>query len=100
MTPQPGVDPLRVRIYATLRPIVGNAEPQLETGPGQTIRDLVEEMTARWPALRAEMLDNDGNLLRRISIMLNGRNIIYLDRLETVIPANARIDIFPPVGGG
>lgn len=100
LTLQPEARPLQVRIYATLRPIVGNAEPRLETGPGQTLRDLVDEMVARWPALRAEMLDGDGNLLRRISIMLNGRNIIYLDRLETVIPADARIDIFPPVGGG
>ena len=91
---------MRVRVYATLRPIVGGAEPNLDTGPGQTVRELVDEMVARWPDLRAEMLDGDGNLLRRISIMLNGRNIIYLDRLATVIPEDAKIDIFPPVGGG
>lgn len=91
---------MRVRVYATLRPIVGGAEPAVETQAGQTVRDLVNEMVARWPDLRAEMLDADGNLLRRISIMLNGRNIIYLNRLDTVIPEGAKIDIFPPVGGG
>ncbi|MCB0201341.1 MAG: MoaD/ThiS family protein [Caldilineae bacterium] len=91
---------MRVRVYATLRPIVGGAQPAVETQPGQTVRELVDEMVGRWPDLRAEMLDEDGNLLRRISIMLNGRNIIYLDRLDTVIPDGANIDIFPPVGGG
>ena len=58
----------------------------------------------RWsragPISTAEILDGDGNLLRRIQIMINGRNIIYLNRLETVIPEGAKIDIFPPVGGG
>lgn len=91
---------MKVRVYATLRPIIGGAEPALTTQPGQTMRELVDEMVGRWPDLRAEMLDGDGNLLRRISIMLNGRNIIYLDRLATVIPESAKIDIFPPVGGG
>ncbi len=91
---------MRVRVYATLRPIVGGAEPVVETRPGQTVRELVDELVGRWPDLRVEMLDADGNLLRRISIMLNGRNIIYLNRLDTVIPESAKIDIFPPVGGG
>ena len=91
---------MRVRVYATLRPIVGGAEPAVQTQAGQTVRELVDEMVGRWPDLRAEMLDGDGNLLRRIQIMINGRNIIYLNRLETVIPEGAKIDIFPPVGGG
>jgi MoaD family protein len=94
------VTPIRIRVYATLRPIVGGATPAVDVQPGQTMRALLDEMVGRWPDLRAEMLDGNGELLRRISIMLNGRNIIYLDRLDTVIPDSAKIDIFPPVGGG
>lgn len=91
---------MKVRVYATLRPIVGGADVPTTVQPGQPIRDLVDEMVARWPDLRAEMLDANGNLLRRIQIMVNGRNIIYLNGMDTVISPSDSIAIFPPVGGG
>ena len=91
---------MRVKVFATLRPIVGSAEVPTEISPGQTVGKLVDEMVTRWPDLRAEMLDIDGNLLRRIQVFVNGRSIRYLDGLNTVIGENDNIAIFPPVGGG
>ncbi len=66
--------------------------------PDQPIHSLVDEMVARWPDLRAEMLDADGNLQRRIQIMVNGRSIAYLDGMNTVIGRDDGIAIFPPWG--
>ena len=92
---------MQVRVFATLRPIVGGARvPVTTTVPGSTVRDLVDEMVTRWPELRPEMVDDQGNLLDRIKIFVNGRYIRYLDNLDTVIPEGANITIFPPVGGG
>jgi len=91
---------MQVKVYATLRPIVGGALAPVETGPGQTVRELVDEMVTRWPDLRPEMVDEQGNLLQRIQIFVNGRSIAFGDGLSTVIPVNASIAIFPPVGGG
>ena len=91
---------MQVKVYATLRPIVGGALVPAETGPGQTVRDLVDEMVARWPGLRPEMVDEQGKLLPRIQIFVNGRSIAFGDGLATVIPVDANIAIFPPVGGG
>lgn len=91
---------MQVKVYATLRPIVGGAVAPVETGPGQTVRALVDEMVTRWPDLRPEMVDEQGDLLQRIQIFVNGRSIAFGDGLATVIPVNASIAIFPPVGGG
>lgn len=91
---------MQVRVFATLRPIVGGAHVPTAVQPGQTVRELVDEMIARWPALRRELLDEDGNLLRRVHIMINGRSVEYLDGLDSVIPPAADITIFPPIGGG
>ncbi|MDI9547630.1 MAG: MoaD/ThiS family protein [Chloroflexota bacterium] len=91
---------MKVKVYATLRPIVGGADVPTTVQPGQPIHSLVDEMVARWPDLRAEMLDADGNLQRRIQIMVNGRSIAYLDGMNTVIGPDDSIAIFPPVGGG
>lgn len=91
---------MQVKLYATLRPIIGGAMAPVETGPGQTVRELVDELVTRWPALRPEMVDEQGNLLQRIQIFVNGRSIAFGDGLATVLPADANVAIFPPVGGG
>lgn len=35
---------MNVRVYATLRPIVGGKEAQLATDAGDTFRQMIEEM--------------------------------------------------------
>lgn len=91
---------MQVKVFATLRPIVGGANVPTKIQPGQTIRDLVNEMVTRWPDLRPQMLDDQGNLLQKIHIFIDGRNILFSKGIETVIPEKANISIFPPVGGG
>jgi MoaD family protein len=89
-----------VRIYATLRPIVGSSIVDVQTGPGATFKELVDELIARWPELYGEFFEGDGELRNGVHILLNGRDVRYIDGLATVIPAAAQVRIFPPVGGG
>jgi sulfur-carrier protein len=91
---------MQVRVYATLRPIVAGSTVTLEAGPGATFRDLLDEMVVRWPALKQELFDAKGELSTGIHVFLNGRDIRYLDGMDMVIPEDAEIRIFPPVGGG
>lgn len=91
---------MQVKVYATLRPIVGAAQVPVNTQPGQTVQELLDEMVTRWPDLRPEVLDEQGQLLHKIHIFVNGRNIIFGDGVATVIPDHANVAIFPPVGGG
>jgi len=91
---------MQVRVYATLRPIVNGATVDLEAGPGDTFRSLLAELVDKWPAMQKELFDADGTLSTGIHVFLNGRDIRYLGGLDMVIPADAEIRIFPPVGGG
>lgn len=91
---------MNIRVYATLRPIVGGKEASLATGVGDTFHQLIDEMLVRWPALERELFDAKGELRSNIHIFLNGRDVRYLGGLEMPIPENADICIFPPVGGG
>lgn len=90
----------RVKIYATLRPIVGAAIVPSRTPTGAPVQALVDELVDRWPDLRPEMVDANGRLLQRIHIFINGKHINFLDGVETVIPEGGNVDVFPPVGGG
>lgn len=89
-----------VRVYATLRMIVGGPKVTLESGPGDSFRVLLEELVAKWPAMQKELFDGSGGLSTGIHVFLHGRDIRYLGGLDMPIPEGAEIRIFPPVGGG
>ncbi|MCS5635173.1 MAG: MoaD/ThiS family protein [Myxococcota bacterium] len=91
---------MRVCFYATLEPIVGQRRVEVELPEPATVRDLVEELSARWPALGEALLDDDGQLSRRVNIFVDGRNARWLQGLETSLEPENSIDIFPPVAGG
>ena len=67
---------MKVRVYATLRPIVGGATVDLATGPGDTFRDIIDELITRWPDMKAELYDRNGIMRNNIHVFLNGREIL------------------------
>ena len=91
---------MQVRVYATLRPIIGGPIAEMETGPGDTFRQLIDEMITRWPETKRELYDRHGQLHNNIHVFLNGRDVRYLDGLDMPIPEDGQVRIFPPVGGG
>ncbi len=92
---------MKVNFYATYRPIVGGKTIDLAVDHGITIRQLVDAIIARFPAMQREMLDESGNLYSHVHIFVNGRDSVLLEnRLETVLRADDVLNIFPPVGGG
>ncbi len=91
---------MKIRLYATLRPLVGSSTVEVEAGPGNTVRELLEELIQRWPELKSELFDSNGQLHNNIHVFINGRDVRYLGGLNMEIPEGAEIRIFPPVGGG
>ncbi len=90
---------MKVKLYATLRPLVGASSVEVTAGPGKTVRDVLNELLERYPVLQNELLQ-DGEISPRIHIFLNGREVRYSGGLDMVLPENADLRIFPPVGGG
>lgn len=89
-----------VRFYATLRPLVGGKTVTIDLPAGASVRHLLEEATRRFPALGALIWTPAGDLGEYIKVFVNGREIRHLQMLDTPLPADASVDIFPPVAGG
>ncbi len=92
-------DLMKVKLYATLRPLVGGSSVEVDVKPGDPVRALIDALLERYPVLRDELLE-DGEISPRIHIFLNGREVRYAGGLDMPIPEGADIRIFPPVGGG
>jgi sulfur-carrier protein len=91
---------ITVRVYATLREIIGAGATALILSPGETVKGLLENLCRTHPRLRAQLFDVAGQVKPYILILKNGRNIMSLQQLDTVIGADDVIAIFPPVAGG
>ena len=79
---------VRVQFYAQLRELVGVHELEPELPQGATVRDLLEEIYAKAPALRG----HDKNILI-------GAGLEFVDRNYKLNPGE-EIAIMPPVQGG
>jgi sulfur-carrier protein len=92
---------LQLRFHATLRPIVGGRLVEVPFNAGTSVRQVLDGIMARHPALRPQLFDADGKLFRHVHVFVNGRDTHFLpDELDTVLRADDSLDVFPPVAGG
>ena len=47
-----------------------------------------------------KLLDKEGKLLRGTIILINGKNILHMEKLDTIVKDNDTVSLFPPGGGG
>ena len=92
---------MKIHFFATYRQIVGGKEVELPAAPGLTLAGLVDELIARYPALRREWLDEHGQLHDHVHFFVNGRQAAFLpDGMQTALTETDMVRVFPPVGGG
>ncbi len=92
---------MKVNFYATLRQVIGQKSVDFDLEQGATVRDLVQEMLIRFPALQRELFDQDGIMFAHVHIFVNGRDAPFLEHaLDTEVKPEDVIGVFPAVGGG
>lgn len=90
-----------VHFYATLRDIVGQKTVDFAVVEGTTVRQLVDTIVTRYPPMREQLLNEQGELYSHVHVFVNGRDAPYLDRgMDTLIRPNDTLDVFPAVAGG
>ncbi len=86
-----------VRIPPTLRGEVGGAR-QVEAD-GSTVRELLEDLASRYPALGAQLLEN-GGVAPFVNVYLGGEDVRTLDGLETAVADGQTLILLPAMAGG
>jgi sulfur-carrier protein len=92
---------IRVRFFTLLQLLLKRKELELDYLPGETIGGLLDRTQdgVETPFLH-KLLDDQGNLKNGTIILLNGKNIHHLQKLDTLVSEEAEIALFPPGGGG
>lgn len=95
---------ITVKLHSILdiKKIIGQGEIEISLKEGSTAQTLLETMLERWgKALSGAIFEPDSTrLLPYIRLMVNGRDIAFLNGLETVLKEHDEILLLPPVSGG
>lgn len=92
---------IQVTFFATLRQIVGQKTVDFSINEGSTVRQLIDEIIRCYPGLERDLIDEHGELYEHNHVIINGRDINFLDQgIETVITSKDRVSVFPAIGGG
>ena len=87
-----------VFIPAVLRANVGGVK-SLEIG-GDSIRAVVDALVQQHPALKSQLLTDDGELNRFVNVYVNGQDVRYLAGLDSAVSANDEVRLLPAMAGG
>ena len=69
-------------------------------GSGSTLRELLQDLEARYPGLTQGVVAEDGGLQRFVNVYLNDEDVRYLGSLETPVSDGDVVSILPAVAGG
>ncbi len=89
---------VQVKIPTVFRKYTGN-ETTVELKPG-TIGDLIEQLDARYPGFKEQLLTDDGQLHRFVNVYVNDEDARYLDKLDTKVDEGDKVSLLPSVAGG
>ena len=87
-----------VFIPAVLRSNVGGVK-SLEVH-GDSIRTVIGSLVSAHPALRGQLLTDDGDLNRFVNVYVNGQDVRYLTGLDTPVAAADEVRLLPAMAGG
>lgn len=86
-----------VRIPPTLRASTGGAR-EVEASGG-TVRDLLDDLTERFPTLRGQVWEN-GDIAPFVNVYVEGEDVRTLEGLETEVPESSTVILLPAMAGG
>ncbi|HTO46084.1 MAG TPA: ubiquitin-like small modifier protein 1 [Burkholderiales bacterium] len=89
---------MRIAYFATLRDVAGKREEGWDR-PAATVGDLLRDLVAKYGPEFARWVFEQGEL-RLAIVLVNGRDVRGLQRLDTPLAPADTVTIFPPVGGG
>ena len=88
-----------VRVFADLVPVIGRRH-HIELDDGATVGTLISILAKKTGQKRRGYLGNHRVIGGDLAILVNGKNIDLLKRLDTPLSDGAEIVFMPPAAGG
>lgn len=90
---------LTLRFFATFRQAVGRKTVEREFPDDAAVGDVLAALEAEYDGLAGNLLE-DGDMAPMINVLLNGREVLHIDGVDTALSDGDTLSVFPPVAGG
>jgi molybdopterin converting factor small subunit len=87
-----------LRIPTVLRPAMGGEASIIVEG--STIGAVLSQVTSRYPAVKGQLLNDDGTLHRFLNVYVNDDDVRYLGGVDAPVADSDEITLLPAVAGG
>lgn len=87
-----------VRIPTILRTYTSGASEV--DAQGATLAEVLEDLDASYPGIRARILDDQGAIRRFVNVYVGNDDVRFLDALDTKTPEGSQVSVIPAVAGG
>lgn len=87
-----------LRIPTVLRPAMGGVASI--TVEGSTIGAILDQVTQQFPAVKGQLLNDDGTLHRFLNVYVNDDDVRYLGGVDAPVTDSDEITLLPAVAGG
>jgi molybdopterin converting factor small subunit len=67
---------------------------------GSTVGEVLFKLTSTYPAVKGQLLNDDGTLHRFLNVYVNDDDVRYLGGVNTLITNDDEITLLPAVAGG
>ena len=93
---------IKVRTSLAFKKIFGQGRFEIDSPDGITLGNFLDQLVETWGDELSPLLSKpDGKeILPHIMLMVNGQNINFLNRVNTVLKDQDEVLILPLVGGG
>jgi molybdopterin synthase sulfur carrier subunit len=89
---------VEVRLPTLLRPHADGAASV--SADGATVGEVFKALTASYPGLAGQLVDDSGALHKFVNVYVNDDDIRYLGQLATPVTDRDVVSILPAVAGG
>ena len=87
-----------VRVPTILRTYTGGASEV--SASGATLADVLADLDAQYPGIRARVVDETGALRRFVNVYVGNDDVRFLEGLGTPTPDGTPVSVIPAVAGG
>lgn len=93
---------VKLKTILNFKKIIGRGEIDFTVEKGTILEEVLENLVETYGKELESNLFNpdDGNLLQWVRLIINGRDIAFLNGLQTILQEGDEILILPPVAGG
>jgi molybdopterin synthase sulfur carrier subunit len=76
------------------------SEMDLDVSAGTTVAILLDLIDQHNPGFRAALISEDGGISNHYVFFINGRNVMQLEGMKTLLAAGDAINVIPAIAGG